>query len=202
MAATAPVAPYDERLDRLFRPEALDVPVLIARDAPISTLDPAEIGAFARPLPKTDRSTIDAVVASASDGDDPGADPVRSAAPQALAAQPTPVRLLAVRPAWVRVRAADGTVIFEDIMNAGDAYDVPVTEEPPTLRVGESGAIYFAMDGQHYGPAGPTGTVTSDLSLEAGALSEQLTVADLSEDEDLSRYVAELQSSSEPGDDQ
>ena len=202
MAATAPVAPYDERLDRLFRPEALDVPVLIARDAPISTLDPAEIGAFARPLPKTDRSTIDAVVASASDGDDPGADPVRSAAPQVLAAQPTPVRVVAVRPAWVRVRAADGTVIFEDIMNAGDAYDVPVTEEPPTLRVGESGAIYFAMDGQHYGPAGPTGTVTSDLSLEAGALSEQLTVADLSEDEDLSRYVAELQSSSEPGDDQ
>ncbi|MEM6578985.1 MAG: DUF4115 domain-containing protein [Pseudomonadota bacterium] len=193
VAAAAPVAPEDERLDRLFRPEALDVPVLVARDAPISTLDPAEIGAFARPLPRTDRSKIEAIVAtSAGPVEEVPEEAERVDAPQVLAAQPTPVRVVAVRPAWVRVRAADGTVIFEGIMNAGDAYDVPVTEEPPTLRVGESGAIYFAMDGRHYGPVGETGTVTANLTLEAGTLGETLSVADLSEDEDLSRYVAEL----------
>lgn len=197
IAAAAPVAPGDERLDRLFRPEALDVPVLVARDAPISTLDPAEIGAFARPLPNTDRSSIDAAVASANPHAD-GSEPARAAPPQVLAAQPTPVRLVAVRPAWVRVRASDGTVIYEGIMNAGASYDVPVTEEPPSLRVGESGAIYFAMDGQHYGPVGATGTVTANLALEARALKDTLALADLSEDADLSRYVAELQNTAAP----
>ena len=196
IAAAAPVASGDERLDRLFRPEALDVPVLVARDAPISTLDPAEIGAFARPLPQADRSSIEAAVATASNPHADVSDPARATAPQVLAAQPTPVRLVAVRPAWVRVRAADETVIFEGIMNAGDTYDVPMTEEPPSLRVGESGAIYFAVDGQHYGPAGPTGTVTANVSLAAGNLTETLTLADLSEDADLSRYVAELQNAS------
>ena len=32
--------PSSEALDRLYRPQALDVPVLVARDGPISTLDP------------------------------------------------------------------------------------------------------------------------------------------------------------------
>src|SRR6056297_678848 len=36
-----------EAFDRLYRPQALDVPVLVARDAPISTLDPNSLGAFA-----------------------------------------------------------------------------------------------------------------------------------------------------------
>ncbi len=33
--------------DRLYRPEALEVPVLVARDGPIATLDPSDGGAFA-----------------------------------------------------------------------------------------------------------------------------------------------------------
>ncbi|MEM6375579.1 MAG: helix-turn-helix domain-containing protein [Pseudomonadota bacterium] len=196
-ARLAVASPGDDRLDRLFRPEALDVPVLLARDAPISTLDPAQGGAFAPKLPSTDRSSIDLALAAATP--DATADaplPVgQASSPQVLGAQPTPVRVVAVRPAWVRVRAADGTVIFEGIMNAGDAYDVPVTEEPPTLRVGESGAIYFSLDGQHYGPVGETGTVTANLALAADILADNLAIADLSEDADLSRYVAELQTS-------
>ena len=48
--------PRDDRLARLYRPEALDVPVMVARDAPISTLDPAEVGTF-RPDPPQHRAT-------------------------------------------------------------------------------------------------------------------------------------------------
>ena len=33
-------APTPEALDRLYRPQALDVPVLVARDGPISQLEP------------------------------------------------------------------------------------------------------------------------------------------------------------------
>jgi len=99
------------------------------------------------------------------------------------------VALVAVRPAWVRVRAADGSVIFEGIMNKGDSFALPATEEPATLRVGESGAVYFAVNGTHYGPAGPNGTVTSNLALDSGSLTAAYEVADLNADNDLAAVV-------------
>ncbi|MEL7257941.1 MAG: RodZ domain-containing protein [Pseudomonadota bacterium] len=196
-------APRDERLDRLYRPQALDVPVLTARDAPISTLDPSEVGTFRPELPSADTapsnfasdtapSNFSSNALAAATPEEPGVEtPLVS--PQVLTDQPQGVRMVAVRPAWVRVRAADGTVLFEGIMNAGDTWDVPVTEEPSELRVGESGSIYFALNGQHYGPAGPSGQVTSGLPLDAQMLADALQVADINQDEDLLRYVAELQ---------
>jgi hypothetical protein len=101
--------------------------------------------------------------------------------------------MVAVRPAWVRVRAADGTVILETIMEPGDTWDAPVSEEPPSLRTGESGAIYFALNGEFYGPVGKTGTVTSNVSLTVESLKESFAVADLSADQALATVVAELQ---------
>ncbi|MFX0541047.1 helix-turn-helix domain-containing protein [Roseovarius sp. S4756] len=178
-------APESDTLDRLYRPEALDVPVLVARDGPISTLDPMQGGtlpgvsvASAEPS-EVEPNAIDAAIASII-------------SPQVVADAPTGVQMVAVRPAWVRVRAADGTVIFEGVMNGGDTYDVPLTEVPPTLRIGESGAIYFKVAGQHYGPAGPRGAVTSSMALAPVDLTETLEVADIAEDSDLERYVAEL----------
>ncbi len=190
---TGPAA--EDGLDRLYRPEALDVPVMVARDGPISTLDPSEVGAFPS-LPAADRdpagASIDSVVASVVQGEDPD-EATPTPTPQVVADPRPGVRLVAVRPAWVRVRAADGSVVFEGILNGGDTYDVPETEDPPTLRVGESGAVYFEVDGKHFGPVGPSGSVTSNLALAAEALTERFELADLSRDQDLSRYVAELQ---------
>ena len=40
-------SPPADAMDRLYRPQALDVPVMVARDAPISSLDPASVGTFA-----------------------------------------------------------------------------------------------------------------------------------------------------------
>ncbi len=191
--------PQEDALDRLYRPEALDVPVLVARDAPISTLSPAQIGTL---RPEPGESTISATSVLAQTDEESatpglsGIDAALAAAqgitPQVLAKPEPGVQMVAVRPAWVRVRAADGTVIYEAIMNAGDTYDVPVTESPPNLRVGESGAIYFRVNGEHYGPVGPRGSVTANLALDAGSLSETYEVADLTQDADLKRYVAEL----------
>ena len=190
-------------LDRLYRPDALDVPVMVARDGPISTLDPSEIGTFRRETAQTEsapadtgtappeREFIDSVVASVVESDDEGAQ--EASTPQVVADPPPGVRIVAVRPAWVRVRAADGSVVFEGILNGGDTYEVAATEEPPTLRVGESGAVYFQVDGKHYGPVGPKGSVTSDLALSVDGLTERYSVADLSDDRDLSRYVARLE---------
>lgn len=173
-----------DALNRLYRPQALDVPVLVARDAPISTLDPREVGTLSVPgIPDTQLAGLP--------HQESGGVPVADSVPQVLENAAPGVTLVAVRPSWVRVRAADDTIIFEAIMESGQTYTVPATEEPPTLRTGESGAIYFSMNGQHYGPAGNRGTVTSGLPLSIDTLSTQYQVADIQQDKDLARVVAE-----------
>ncbi|MFB9149597.1 RodZ domain-containing protein [Roseovarius ramblicola] len=187
------VAPREDRLSRLYRPKALDVPVMVARDAPISMLDPREVGTLSSPAPPEAGRTADrdSAIARAILEAQQASDET-PAVPQVVEGARDKVRVVAVRPAWVRVRAADGSVIFEGIMNAGDTYEVPGTEEPPTLRVGESGAVYFAVNGQHYGPAGPRGAVTADLSLTPDALTGRYALADPGADDDLQSVVAEL----------
>ncbi|MFA8442528.1 RodZ domain-containing protein [Yoonia sp.] len=172
-------APSMQSLDRLYRPQALDVPVLVARDAPISTLRPGTIGAL----------VPDAGVPAAPEMMVAEADLPAPPAIQVVEPEVPEVQLVAVRPAWVRVQSADGTVIFEGVMAPGQNFVVPATEEPATLRVGESGAMYFAVNGVHYGPVGPSGVVTSNVALTAQNLTDTYTVADLSADTDLAEIV-------------
>jgi len=169
--------PSSEALDRLYRPQALEVPVLVARDGPISTLNPGFFGTPASAL------NVGISISEVAVVDDVPAvrvneDPILN------------VKLIAARPAWVRVRAADGLVIFEGIMDAGDQFSLPQTEEPAILRVGESGALYFEVNGIHFGPAGPNGKVTSDLYLSAENLMATYAVADLTADQDLAEAVS------------
>ncbi len=169
--------PAPEALDRLYRPAALDVPVLVARDGPIASIDPRSVGTLA--------------VADAPEAVIPAAEtPALGETPvQVVAADAPEVELLAVRPAWVRVQAADGTIIFEKILDAGERYALPKTEEAPVLRVGESGALYFAVNGQTYGPAGDRGSVTKSLVLSPEALTAKYALADMTGDADLVRYT-------------
>lgn len=192
-ADPAMAAPTGGSLDRLYRPQALDVPVLVARDAPISTLDPSSIGTFAsidtpQMAPQSDLDRAASIAAAVAEAQ--GAPQL----PQVVEKLGAGVTVVAVRPSWVRVRAADGTTIYEGIMNAGDTYAVPQTQEAPVIRVGESGAIYFAVNGETYGPAGPSGSVTRALALAADNLTDNYQVADITRDQDLARVVAELQS--------
>lgn len=177
-----------EAFDRLYRPQALDVPVLVARDAPIATLDPSEVGvltpeALAPPRPpqmaEADR------VSGPAEAPEPPVQTVQ------VVEDPEPeLVLFAVRPAWVRVRAADGTVIFEKILDAGERFVLPNTEEPPVLRAGNAGSVYFAVNGETYGPAGSGASIAREVVLSADALTGAYAVADLSEDADLARFVA------------
>ncbi|MEC8195494.1 MAG: RodZ domain-containing protein [Pseudomonadota bacterium] len=174
-ASAGLVAPSDA-LDRLYRPQALDVPVLVARDAPISQLNPNTFGVFTPELPA-------AVAVVTPEADQlPVPKVVEDDAPEMV--------VMAVRPAWVRVRAADGSVLFEKILDAGEEYVLPATEEAPTLRAGMSGSVYFKVNGELYGPAGEgTGTVR-DLALATDAVKENFAVADLNDDPELARIVA------------
>lgn len=178
-------APSPDALDRLYRPQALDVPIMVARDGPIATLNPAEVGVLAEaeaaeaPVGGVD----DVIAALVTEG--PSAQPLVQ-----VTDGPVPeLQLVAVRPAWVRVTAADGSVLFEGILDGGDTFDVPATEEPATLRVGESGSLYFALNGVPHGPVGPSGTVTSNVPLSPDAITATYAVADLTQDADLAEIV-------------
>ncbi|WP_425038551.1 helix-turn-helix domain-containing protein [Primorskyibacter sp. S187A] len=171
--------PETEGLDRLYRPQALDVPVLIARDAPISTLDPSQFGNFAGDLP-----------AVSVDDDAPAV--TRRASSTDLSIGTSGVQVVAVRPAWVRIEDANSGELFAGIMNAGDVFDVPAGSIDPAIEVGESGAVYFAAAGRTFGPAGPRGTVTEGLPLEAEILAAILPNADVQADSDLNRVLASL----------
>lgn len=178
-------APSSEALDRLYRPQALDVPVLVARDAPISTLDPRNVGTFRAPEPPqiqvTEVHTVE-----------------RPALPQVVEKLDTTLKIVAVNPSWMRVTAADGSVIFEGTLGTveqGSTFEVPLTEEPPQLRAGASGSVYFSMNGEHFGPVGAPGTVTKGVVLSKDAVSENFEVADLEAEQNsaLKQLVAELQ---------
>ncbi len=158
-------------MDRLYRPQALDVPVLVPRDGPIAAIDPRGAAGTA----------VDAAVAEAVDGAD---SPV-----QVVADVKPGVEILAVRPSWVRVNSADGTVLFEKILEAGERYSVPPLETAAVFRTGNSGSVYFVVNGVTYGPAAPGANVVKDIQLAPETLTASFTQADPTADEDLAKVM-------------
>ena len=194
-APTASAVPADtmagnvapEGLDRIYRPRELDVPVVDFRDGPIASVTPGSVGALAgqqreefAPEP-TDIAEAEPVDETPDNG------------PQVFAEGPKGLHLIATRPAWVQVSSADGTVLFEKILEPGENWEVPATEEPPLLRTGNSGAVYFSVAGQTYGPAAPGAQVVRNVALSADTLTETFALADPGADPDLAVAVALLQ---------
>ncbi len=114
---------------------------------------------------------------------------------QVTTAPPPEVALVAVNPAWVRVRAADGTILLEKVMERGESYVLPASEEPATLRAGNSGAVYFLVDGQPFGPAGQAGSVASNVSLSRESLQQEFALVDLSADPGTAEIIAVAEAS-------
>ncbi len=183
----APPAP--EALDRLYRPQALEVPILTSRDGPIASIIPGELGTIPDEAPEAAPPLPDETqLAEVAPDQAPDAPPV-----QVVADEAAQVVMFAVRPAWVRVKAADGTVLFEKILDAGEQYVLPNTEEPPTLRTGNAGSVYFSVNGQTYGPSGEGPSIVKNVSLAAADLTAKYAVADPSQDRELAKVVASLE---------
>lgn len=191
--------PQPEALDRVYRPQALDVPELTPRDTPIAAIDP---GLQAAETPQVREAAAAPAIAAPSAAPLPGMAGVQTAMagpqPEGAAVQPVrtlapdapQVEIMAARPAWVRVSAADGTVILEKTMDAGERFALPSTEQPPVLRTGNSGAVYFAVNGQTYGPAAPGPQVVKNVELSPTALTQKYALADPAADPELASMVA------------
>ncbi|MEI6099060.1 MAG: RodZ domain-containing protein [Alphaproteobacteria bacterium] len=168
----------DTAADRLSRPEALTVPVLTARDGPIAAINPrdASVAPAAEFAPR-----VPGIAAAGMAMTDPKVQVVADAAPG--------VAILAVRPSWVRVSAGDGTVLFEKILDAGERYAVPPLQLAAVLRSGNSGSVYFVVNGKTYGPAAPGAQVVKNVSLAADSLTQVYALADQAGDVDLARFA-------------
>ncbi|KIN71772.1 helix-turn-helix domain-containing protein [Sulfitobacter guttiformis] len=193
-------APRVEALDRLYRPAALDVPVLVARDAPIASLDPRMGGLFESATAPSFAGAVDSAVTEVLNGDAPDGEVVVTAGlsvPQVLEGPAPAVQVVATGETWVRITAADGSNIFETVMQKGDTFDVPALEEAPSLRTGQSGAVYFVMNGEFFGPVGRRGSVTSNVPLQQAALAELYEPAQPGQDSALETMVAEMRAVSQ-----
>ncbi len=168
--------PPSNTLDRLYRPQALDVPVLVARDAPISTLNPQSVGTFSAESPSL--SVAEATV------------PAGPVVPQVLEDANPELVMFTVRPAWVRLRSADGSVVFEGTMNTGDEFIVPNTEQAPTLQAGMSGSVYFRAGSEIRGPVGSGTAVVRNVPVNLASVQENLEIADLTADDALAEVVS------------
>jgi hypothetical protein len=168
---------------RLYRPEPLESPVLAPRDEALATLDPDEVGTLStlRQAGGTDLAQARAGV------------PVERPAPVQVTQTPLndEVLVFAVRPTWIQITSANGTTLFEGTLNAGDSWTLPESDAPPMLRSGNSGSLYFAVNGVTLGPAGTGASIVRDVELSADALSATFSMADAGADPDLPE-VAEL----------
>ncbi|NNK77664.1 MAG: DUF4115 domain-containing protein [Litoreibacter sp.] len=175
-------------LDRLYRPQALEVPVLRARDGPIASLDPQSIGSFLE-VPKREL-----VIANVT--------PEAPALPVVPEVQVTEavdpgIMLFAVRPAWVRVAAVDGTVLFEKILDTGESYRLPQSDQVPVLRAGNSGSLYFTVDGKTFGPVGEGTSVAKNVALGVEEIMSAYAQADLDADPVLAEVITAMAAASQ-----
>ena len=176
----APQPGSPDLLNRMRRPEALDVPVFVSRDGPIASIDPGQVGSYAGQGGAVQSATTTLAGATIA----PATDEI-----QVVAEAKPGVEVLAVRPSWVRVSSADGSVLFEKILDAGERYTVPAMEQAATLRSGNSGSVYFLVNGQAFGPAAPGPQVVKNVELTEESLKGKYAVASLDDDADLARIV-------------
>jgi hypothetical protein len=179
-----------EQLDRLYRPQALDVPVLTARDAPISTLDPS----FSNNFDIEEKLNISEIVTNGSETGitekllNKGLEETYIQVVQEL---PPSIAVLVAENAWVQITAADGTVIYENIMLPGEEFVLPQLEIPPKLRAGMSGYVYFSVNGELFGPVGSGTSVRKNVELSATNIASTLQTPELSNKKLIAELISE-----------
>ena len=177
----------NDQLDRLYRPQALEVPVLTARDGPISTLDPSfssnfdmeQSLNFSETASNTSKTNLTEQILSNN---------IEEASIQVVQDLPPSVAVLVTENAWVQITAADGTVIYENIMLPGEEFVLPQLEVPPKLRAGMSGYVYFSVNGELFGPVGSGTSVRKNVELSAANIVSTLQTPELSN----KKLIAEL----------
>lgn len=176
-------------LERLYRPVALDVPKIEPRDGPIASLDPDQQGAFVVPtVPSPPQPTT--VALGLPESGEPEID--AAAAVQVVEDAPKEIAFFSTDGVWLRVNAADGATLYEQIIQPGERFVLPQTEEPAVIeRAGNPTSLYFQVNGVVYGPAGSTSSIVKGIELSETALTEGFVAIPEDQQSDVLRNALE-----------
>ena len=180
----------NDQLDRLYRPQALDVPVLTARDGPISTLDPS----FSNNFDMDQKLNTPQITNNGSEinlAEKVLGNSIEEASIQVVQNLPPAIAVLVTENAWVQITASDGTVIYENIMLPGEEFILPQLEVPPQLRAGMSGYVYFSVNGELFGPVGSGTSVRKNVELSASNIVSTLQTPELSNKKLIAELISE-----------
>ena len=179
------------RINRIYRSTALDQPVIVARDEPISKLDPNQFGLFV-PIPSSKEIGIEEIISDLIPRKNSTDENLQINFPKVSADTPPVVTLVTSKEAWIEIVAADGSVIYKNLMQPGVEFALPQTESAPKLLAGMSGYVYMAIDGVLYGPAGKGVNVVKNVTLDPQSIILSYEPAQIKSDPDLQKLVAEL----------
>jgi hypothetical protein len=105
------------------------------------------------------------------------------------------VQLLASEGVWVRIKDREGVTLYEQIMNAGRPFNVPTTDLAPFIdRAGNSGSLFFVINGQLYGPAGEKSATVKNISLSSENIIDNYDLFTPNVESALYSFLRELRS--------
>ena len=148
---------------RIYRPQALDTPILERRDGPISGLNPDTLGTFGsvNTLKLSVAPKLNSLIGSMPERE-------KILELKLVKALPDRVQLLATEGVWMRIKDSSGSILYEQIMDSRSPFDVPSTEIAPVIeRAGNSGSLFFIVNGKLYGPAGEKSRTIKNVRLSA-----------------------------------
>ena len=146
--------------NRIYRPKALDMPIIESRDGPISGIDPNILGTFGS-------LNVSSLSKSKKISDDLSKMKIISQKKTEKTMTDT-VQLLAAEGVWIRIKDDAGSILYERIMDARKPLDLPVSKNKKFIdRAGNSGALFFVVNGKLYGPAGEKTRTVKNIELSA-----------------------------------
>ena len=153
-------------LEEFYRPTELVLPLMTPRDGPISAIDPAISGVYVEyknsVISESNQEDIIQVKKN----------------PQVIEEDLPSVYVVAQKPAWVRIYEPNGNILFENILDTGQRYEVPQSAQTAMLRAGNSGSVYLMIDNNFYGPLGTATGVAKKVNLRAETILENYTLVE------------------------
>ena len=153
-------------LEEFYRPTELVLPLMTPRDGPISAIDPAISGVYVE-----DKNSV------ISESNQEDIIQVKKN-PQVIEEDLPSVYVVAQKPAWVRIYEPNGNILFENILDTGQRYEVPQSAQTAMLRAGNSGSVYLMIDNNFYGPLGTATGVAKKVNLRAETILENYTLVE------------------------
>ena len=153
-------------LEKFYRPTELVLPLMTPRDGPISAIDPAISGVYVE-----DKNSV------ISESNQEDIIQVKKN-PQVIEEDLPSVYVVAQKPAWVRIYEPNGNILFENILDTGQRYEVPQSAQTAMLRAGNSGSVYLMIDNNFYGPLGTATGVAKKVNLRAETILQNYTLVE------------------------